>query len=55
MRFPAAVGRDPAIDAWFESRAGELGSTARPWYEEALAEPIQAAYSQVKSEARSAR
>lgn len=25
--------RDPAIDAWFESRAGKLGAIARPWYE----------------------
>ena len=33
MRFPGAVGRDPAIDAWFESRAGKLGSLARPWYD----------------------
>ena len=32
MRFPSAVARDPAIDAWFGSR-GELGAIARPWYE----------------------
>jgi hypothetical protein len=32
LRFPAAVERDPAIDAWFESRAGELGAIARPWF-----------------------
>jgi hypothetical protein len=33
LRFASAVERDPAIDAWFESRAGELGTIARPWYE----------------------
>ena len=33
LRFATAVERDPAIDAWFESRAGELGTMARPWYE----------------------
>jgi hypothetical protein len=33
MRFASAVERDPAIDAWFESRAGKLGAVARPWYE----------------------
>ena len=33
LRFATAVERDPAIDAWFESRAGELGAIARPWYE----------------------
>jgi hypothetical protein len=33
LRFPCAVERDPAIDAWFESRAGALGEIARPWYE----------------------
>jgi hypothetical protein len=27
------VARDPAIDAWFESRAGALAMIARPWYE----------------------
>jgi hypothetical protein len=32
LRFPAAVKRDPAIDAWLE-RAGELGAIARPWFE----------------------
>jgi hypothetical protein len=32
MRFPTAVERDPAIDAWFASRAG-LGAIARPWFE----------------------
>ena len=33
LRFPGAVKRDPAIDAWLESRAGELGAIARPWYQ----------------------
>jgi Domain of unknown function (DU1801) len=33
LRFPTAVERDPAIDAWFERRAGELAMIARPWYE----------------------
>jgi hypothetical protein len=32
LRFPTAVERDPAVDAWFESRAGELGAIARPWF-----------------------
>lgn len=33
MRFATAVARDPAIDAWFERRAGKLGAIARPWYQ----------------------
>lgn len=33
MRFPTAVEHDPAIDAWFEGQAGELGAIARPWFE----------------------
>jgi hypothetical protein len=33
MRFPTAVERDPAVDAWFESRAGALSALARPWFE----------------------
>lgn len=33
LRFPTAVKRDPAIDAWFKSRAGDLSAIARPWYE----------------------
>lgn len=32
LRFPTAITRDPAIDAWFESR-GELGALGRPWFE----------------------
>jgi len=31
MRFATAVEQDPAVDAWFESRA-ELGAIARAWY-----------------------
>jgi hypothetical protein len=33
LRFPTAVERDSAVDAWFENRAGKLGTIARPWYE----------------------
>jgi hypothetical protein len=33
LRFPTAVEREPGIDAWFESRTGELGLIARHWYE----------------------
>jgi hypothetical protein len=33
LRFPTAVERDPAVDAWFESRADKLGAIARRWYE----------------------
>jgi hypothetical protein len=33
MRFPTAVRRDPAVDAWLGSRKGELGAVARPWFE----------------------
>lgn len=33
MRFATAVARDPAIDAWFERRAGKLRAIARPWYQ----------------------
>jgi hypothetical protein len=33
LRFPTAVERDTAIDAWFESRPNELSAIARPWYE----------------------
>ena len=33
MRFDGAVERDPAIDAWFEKRAGELGAIAQKWFE----------------------
>jgi hypothetical protein len=33
MRFDGAVERDPAIDAWLNERAGELGAMARKWFE----------------------
>ena len=33
LRFPTAVERDSAVDAWFESHAGKLGTIARPLYE----------------------
>ena len=32
LRFDGAVERDPAIDAWMEERAGELGGIARRWF-----------------------
>lgn len=32
LRFPAAVARDPAIDAWFDSRLAPLGAIAREWF-----------------------
>lgn len=33
MRFPASVTRDPAIEAWMHEHTGELGATARRWFE----------------------
>lgn len=32
MRFPTAVERDPAVDAWLVAREGELGAIARHWF-----------------------
>jgi len=32
LRFNGAVERDPAIDVWFQNRAGELGAIARRWF-----------------------
>jgi hypothetical protein len=32
LRFNGAVVRDPAIDAWMEEHAGELGTLAREWF-----------------------
>lgn len=32
LRFNGAVERDPAIDAWFERRPGELGAMAWEWF-----------------------
>src|ERR1700749_4293515 len=33
LRFNGAVEHDPAIDAWLDSRAVELGAIARTWFE----------------------
>ena len=33
FRFPEAVKRQPAIDAWFGKRPRELTDLARPWFE----------------------
>jgi len=33
MRFDGAVERDPAIEAWMQEHAGELGDIAREWFE----------------------
>jgi hypothetical protein len=33
MCFPTALRRDPAVDAWFESRPGPLGALTRAWFE----------------------
>ena len=33
LRFNGAVERDPAIDAWMEEHAGELGAIAHQWFE----------------------
>lgn len=33
LRFNGAVERAPAIDAWMKEHAGELGDTARRWFE----------------------
>jgi len=33
LRFDGAVERDPAIDAWMNDHAGELGDLARAWFE----------------------
>lgn len=32
LRFPTAVVRDPAVDAWFDRKPRELGAVAREWY-----------------------
>jgi hypothetical protein len=32
LRFPSAVERDPAVDAWFTRRPPELGAIAREWF-----------------------
>lgn len=33
FRLNNTLERDPAIDAWFEEREGELGEIARHWFE----------------------
>ena len=33
LRFNGAVERDPAIDAWMNEHAGELGAIAQQWFE----------------------
>ena len=33
LRFNGAIERDPAIDAWMEEHAGELGAIAHQWFE----------------------
>ena len=33
LRFNGAVERDPAIDAWMNEHAGELGAIAHQWFE----------------------
>jgi hypothetical protein len=34
FRFPTATKRDPAVDAWLDSRPPEAGSIARAWFGE---------------------
>lgn len=34
LRFDGAQERDPAIDAWFKERAGELSAIAQRWFAE---------------------
>ena len=33
LRFNGTVERDPAIDAWLQEHAGELGTIAREWFD----------------------
>ena len=33
LRLDGTMERDPAIDAWFEARSGELGAIAQRWFE----------------------
>jgi len=33
LRFDGAVEHDPAIDAWFREKAGELGDIAHEWWD----------------------
>lgn len=34
LRFPSAVQRDPAVDAWFSKPDAELRRIAQPWFEQ---------------------
>ena len=34
MRFPAALRRDPGVDAWFLKPDAELRRIAQPWFEQ---------------------
>jgi hypothetical protein len=33
FRFPDAVARDPAVDAWLREQRGALGAIARHWFD----------------------
>src|SRR5262245_36804021 len=33
LRFPTAIERDPAIEAWMQAHSGALGVIARRWFE----------------------
>jgi hypothetical protein len=33
MRFPSAVKRDPAVDAWMNTHVGVLGEVAQSWFQ----------------------
>jgi len=33
LRFPTAIKRDPAIDAWMQDHPGDLGAIAHHWFE----------------------
>ena len=33
LRFPSAVGRDPAIEVWMRDHPSELGAIAQRWFE----------------------
>jgi hypothetical protein len=33
FRFPGALERDPAVDAWMRAHAGSLGAIAQRWFE----------------------
>jgi len=34
LRFPAAIPRDPAVEAWFNKPDDELRRMAQPWFEQ---------------------